>query len=41
MFATKDYYVDKGYILNVYAKINKDLPIIADIEVKVESQVGK
>ncbi|MCB2306219.1 ATP-dependent Clp protease ATP-binding subunit ClpX [Clostridium estertheticum] len=37
---TKDYYVDKDYILNVYAKINKDLPIIADIEVKVESEVA-
>jgi len=37
---TKDYYVDKDYILNVYAKINKELPIITDIEGKVESQVA-
>ena len=37
---TKDYYVDKDYILNVYAKINKDLPIKPDIEVNVESEVA-
>ena len=31
----KDYYVDKEYILDIYSKINKDLPI--ELGIAVES----